>query len=124
MIIRELDDFPAFQPVKAEFDVKARIHWDRAVNYFRKHYNYIARMRNNVGGHFGKAAGKSAITHLLPDAIGSLEVIFTEHGGGARLLFATEIVATGALYHVPGSTIEAKSRGLTRHALVAYRKAV
>jgi hypothetical protein len=75
------------------------------------------------GRHFGKEAGESAIKNLLPDAVGCLEVRFTDKGGGAILYFATEIAATGTLCHVPGATIPAKARRLVRHALVAYRHA-
>lgn len=121
--IQELDQLPSFQAIKADFNVVVAKHWVSAVVYFKDHANYIARMRNNVGGHFGRASAKAAIAHLLPDAAGSLEVIFTNRGGGAKLFFANEIVATGALYHVPGSCVSAKSRRLVRHALVAFRKA-
>jgi hypothetical protein len=83
--IQELDKLPSFQPIKVGFDSAARVHWSRAVVYFKKHDSYIARLRNNVGGHFAKPSAKEAISHLLPDATGSLEVIFTSDGGGAKL---------------------------------------
>jgi hypothetical protein len=54
-----------------------------------------------------------AIANLLPDAAGSLDVVFTDKGGGAKLNFAHEIVATGALRHVPGPTIAAKCRNFS-----------
>jgi hypothetical protein len=123
IVIQELDELPSFQPIKVGFDPLAQTHWNRAAAYFKKHHSYIARMRNNVGGHFGKAAGKVAVANLLPDAAGSLDVVFTDKGGGAKLNFAHEIVATGALRHVPGSTIAARCRNLFRHAVVGYRKA-
>jgi len=122
-VIQALDGLPSFQRVKAGFDSEVLKYWKNAVSYFMKHDSYIARLRNNVGGHFGKDAAKVAIKNLLPDATGGLEVLFTDKGGGAKLLFAHEIVATGALGHVPGTTIQAKSRRLVLRALVAYRKA-
>jgi hypothetical protein len=122
-MIQELDRLPAFQRIKAGFDSEVLKAWSSSVMFFRKHDSYIARLRNNVGGHFGKKAAKVAIDNLMPDATGSLEVLFTEKGGGAKLFFAHEIVATGALAHVPGANIRAKSRRLVLHALVAYRKA-
>jgi len=121
--IQELDALPSFQPIKAGFSILGQMQWAQAVAYFKKHNDYIARVRNNVGGHFGRKSGKVAIASLLPDATGSLEVAFNDKGGGAKLFFANEIVATAALRHVPGSTILAKCRRLFRHALVGYRKA-
>jgi hypothetical protein len=120
-VIRELDQMPSFQIIRAKFDAVAEDHWARATTYFQKYNRYVTRLRNNVGGHFGSGAGASAIKNLLPDAVGSLQVRFTEKGGGATLFFATEIAATGTLRHVPGATISAKARRLVRHALVAYR---
>lgn len=120
-LIRELDELPSFQSIRAKFDAVAERQWERATTYFHKYNRYVARLRNNVGGHFGSEAGESAIKSLLPDAVGSLEVRFTDKGGGATLFFATEIAATGTLRHVPGATIPAKARRLVRHALVAYR---
>jgi hypothetical protein len=122
--IERLDQYPSFQPIKAVFHALSKKHWNRAVKYFRKHKSYIARLRNNVGGHFGPEAAKSAISHLLPDVVGTIEVTFTNGGGGAKLLFAHEIAATGALYHVPGADTAAKSRRLIRQAVVGYRKAI
>jgi hypothetical protein len=122
-VIRELDRLPSFQRIKAGFDSDVLNFWMGAVTYFNKHDSYIARLRNNVGGHFGMDAAKVAIRNLLPDASGGIEVTFTDKGGGAKLLFAHEIVATGALGHVPGPNIQAKSRRLVLRALVAYRKA-
>ncbi len=123
MLIKELDEMASFQVIRGRFDAIAGRQWDRATAYFEKYSRYVVRLRNNVGGHFGSNAGESAIKNLLPDAVGSLEVRFTDKGGGAALYFATEIAATGTLRHVPGATIPAKARRLVRHALVAYRHA-
>ncbi len=122
-VLLELDQLPSFQPIRARFNPVVQAQWARAVAYFKKHHRYIARVRHHVGGHFNVQGGKLAIENLLPDAIGALEVRFTNEGGGAKLLFASEIAATGALIHVPGNTIAAKSRRFVRHALVAYRLA-
>jgi len=123
-VLRELDQLPSFQPIRARFDVVARTHWTHAVAYFQKNDRYIARIRHHVGGHFGINAAELAIENLLPEAVGALEVFFTQKGGGAKLFFANEIAATGTLRHVRGDTIPARARRLVCHALVAYRKAV
>jgi hypothetical protein len=121
-VIRELDQMPSFQIIRAKFDAVAERQWERAATYFQKYDRYIKRLRNNVGGHFGSETEELAIKNLLPDAVGSIEVRFTDGGkGGAALFFATEIAATGTLCHVPGATIPAKARRLLRHAYVAYR---
>jgi len=122
-VIQQLDGLQDFQRIKSGFDDEVGKHWKNSVEYFKRQHAYIARLRNNVGGHFGRSAAKVAIANLMPDASGGLEVTFTDHGGGAKLFFAHEIVATGALGHVPGGTIQAKSRKLVLRALVAYRKA-
>jgi hypothetical protein len=123
-VIRELDQMPSFQIVRAKFDSGAERQWKGATTYFRKYNRYVARLRHNVGGHFGSEAGESAIKSLLPDAVGSLEVRLTDKGGFPTMFFATEIAATGMLSHVPGATIPAKVRRLLRHAFVAYRWAM
>lgn len=122
-VIRGLDQMPSFQIIRARFDAPTERQWKRATTYFQKYSRYVARLRHNVGGHFGSQAGESAIKNLLPDAVGRLELRSTDNGAGAILFFATEIAATGTLYHVPGATIPAKARRLFRHALVAYRGA-
>jgi hypothetical protein len=122
-VIQKLDGLREFQRIKGGFDDDVGKHWNASVRYFKAQHGYIARLRNNVGGHFGKSAAMVAIANLMPDASGGLEVTFTDHGGGAKLFFAHEIVATGALGHVQGANIQAKSRKLVRRALVAYRKA-
>jgi len=119
----EIDALPSFQPIKKAFDTTALRHWTRSVAYFTKHSGYIARVRNNVGAHFGRKAATIAISNLLPDSVGSLEVVFTVRGGGGKLHFAHELVATGTLRHIPGASSTARARKLVRHALVSYRKA-
>lgn len=123
-ILRDLDRLPSFQLIRLRFDVGSEIQWKRATTYFRKYSSYIARLRNNVGGHFGKQAGEGVIKALHPDATGALEVLLNEKGGRARLLFASELAATGLLDHVAGSDPAAKIRRLFKHALVAYRFAI
>jgi hypothetical protein len=122
--LQKLNQLPSFQPIKARFDKVSRIHWARAIAYFHKSGSYIARIRNQVGGHFGAKGGQSAVECLLPDASGAIELILTDNGGGAKLLFATELVATRTLRQVPGPTSTARARKLVRHAVVGYRKAV
>jgi hypothetical protein len=122
-VIQELNRLPSFQRIKGGFDSEVLAFWNDSVRFFKRHDSYIARLRNNVGGHFGKEAAKMAIKNLHPNVVGALEVVFTPNGGRAKLRFAHEIVTTGALSHVPGGDIHAKSRRLFRHALVAYRKA-
>lgn len=68
-LIRELDQMPSFQIIRAKFDAVAERQWKRAVTYFQKYNRYVARLRNNVGGHFGSEAGESAIKNLLPDGV-------------------------------------------------------
>jgi hypothetical protein len=123
LALGELDQTPSFQPIKAGFDAVSAKQWASAIAYFRKHERYIARIRHHVGGHFGRQAAEMAVEGLLPDAVGALEVILTRNGGGAKLLFASEIAATGTLRHVRGDTHKAKARRMIRHAVVAYRKA-
>ena len=124
MALNELDQLPSFQPVRARFNEVAQRHWARAIRYFRKHDSYVARMRNNVGGHFGKQAAKTALKNLAPTSIDSLEFISYGPAGGARLFFASEIAATATLRNVKGDSSQAKARKMMRHASVGYRHAV
>jgi hypothetical protein len=120
----DLDQLPSFQPVRARFNGVAQRHWDRALKYFRKHERYVARMRHNVGGHFGKQATESAVRNLYPASVGSLEIFSYGSTGGAKLLFATEIAATATLGNVKGDSSQARSRKMVRRAVVGYRHAV
>jgi len=122
-VLDELDQLPSFQAIRARFDKGAAPIWKRALVFFRKHKQYIARLRHHVGGHFGKQAATLAVENLLPDAVGTLEIAFYDGGGGAKLFFGNEIVATAVLLHVRGQTTQAKVRKMIRHALVAYRHA-
>jgi hypothetical protein len=123
-VLQSLEDLPSFIPVKARFSAMARKHWTHSIDYFRKYDRYVARLRNNVGGHFRKQAGMFAIEHFRPEVTGKLEVAFYGGGGGAKLFFADEIAATSALRQVSGKTSEVRARKLVRHSLVAYRQAV
>jgi hypothetical protein len=119
----ELDRLESFQPVRKRFHKVADHHWRRALAYFRKHRQHITRMRHHVGGHFGKQAARLAISNLLPDAVGNIEIAFYNGGGGAKLHFANEIAATAVLWNVRGATSTARAHKMMRHALVAYRHA-
>lgn len=122
--LKELDQLPAFRPIRARFHPIAERHWARALTYFEKHERHVVRMRHNVGGHFGKQAADAAVANLLPSAVGSLEIALNSKGGGAKLYFATEIVATAVLKNVVGDSSQTKTRRMMRHAVVAYRNAV
>ena len=124
MAIRDLDNLPSFQPIKAGFDSSSRIQWTRTVTYFARHDRYIARLLYHVGGHFGRKAAELAITNLMPDVRGALEVEGAHEKEGIKLFFANEIAATGALQHVAGTDIERRSKKLVRHSAVAYRRAI
>ncbi len=121
----ELDRLPAFQPIRARFHKAAQRNWARALTYFQRHDRYIARMRHNVGGHFGKQAADAAVHNLLKDAVGSIEiVVYGPRAAGAKLHFANEIAATAALRNIPGSSSQTKARKMMRRAIIGYRHAV
>lgn len=121
----ELDQLPAFQPIRARFNKVAQRNWARALTYFQRHDRYVARMRHNVGGHFGKQAAEVAVHNLVGDAVGSVEIAFYgPRAAGAKLYFADEIVATAALRNVQGSSSQTKARKMMRHAIIGYRYAV
>jgi hypothetical protein len=122
-VLSEIDQLPSFQVVRAGFSTTSQRHWPRALTYFRRHERYIARIRHNVGGHFGKQAAALALANLLPNALGKLEIALYGQGGGAKLFFTNEIAATATLLHVRGTNSEAKARRMIRHALVAFRHA-
>src|SRR4051812_48219649 len=73
-LLHDLDHMPAFRVIHSEFDPTVSREWRRAVTYFGKYDRYVKRLRNNVGGHFGRAAGEEAVKNLLPDAVGCIEV--------------------------------------------------
>jgi hypothetical protein len=123
-VLREIDSLPSFVPLKAWFSPLAQKHWTRAIDYFQKYDSYIARLRNNVGGHFRRQAGIFAMESFLPDVTGKLELVHYDEGVGARLWFANEIAATSTLRHVSGKTSGTRSRKLVRHSVVAYRHAI
>ena len=123
-VLRDLENLPSFAPVKAHFSPMALRHWVRAIDCFQKYDRYVARLRNNVGGHFRRQAGIFAIENFWPDVTGKLELVHYGDGGGAKLFFATGIATTATLRQVSGATSAAKARKLVRHSVVAYRHAV
>lgn len=75
-----------------------------ALAFFDDHHSLLKNLRNAVGGHFNDAAAAQATASVDPDVVGRLEVIFdiARRGGGPKLHYAGEIVATAFVKSLPG----------------------
>lgn len=117
--LRLLDQCAEFRAVKSEFSTQLVEYWDKAVRFFHKHEEFLERIRNDIGGHFGQQAAVYALANLDPSVIGKIEA----DEKNIRLHFAGEIAAAATMRHLSGSTNERKFANLLRIIVVAFRHA-
>jgi len=122
--LRLLDEAPSFKALIGRFSVPGQGTWCEAVKYFRQHEKFWKEIRNDVGGHFGSDAAKFAVESFLPGAEGSIEIHDSCGKGGVILAFASEIVATALLRHLPGRDANEKVKALLDEVVTAYPHAV
>ncbi len=104
-----VDQCPSFNRIKSRPKGKGGNWdlWDAAIVFFRQNRDFIKKVRNDIGGHFGRTASRHALQHLEPTATGIIEVAADQQGKGAdvKLHFAGEIAATATLRHLEGSDV-------------------
>jgi hypothetical protein len=86
--------------VKETFGPEGSV-WIDAMEYFNRNHQYLRKVRNDFGGHFGFKAAKWAIENLSKDAPGSIEIYQRrlENMAGPRMHFASEFVSTAMCRH-------------------------
>jgi|ERR1700722_3263463 hypothetical protein len=124
--LRLLNETDGFRPILASFGASAEAKWSESVQYFRQHERFWKEIRNDVGGHFGERAAQFAVRNFLSDASGLIEIQWDDRSesGDCILGFASEIAATGLLRHLPGPTLEERTKSLFDRVVDAYGHAI
>jgi hypothetical protein len=120
--IRLLDECAEFQAVKARFSGELRNYWNEGFLVFHTNEEFLERVRNDIGGHFGLKAAVFALENLSPEAVGKIESR-GETKPTMHLPFAGELVATATLRHLQGSTSQEKFSHLMSTVKVGFRHA-
>jgi hypothetical protein len=77
--------------------------WNEAVAFFANHRSFIARLRNNIGGHFGESPAIYVVKHSDADSGGSVELDVLGENAALFLPIAGQIAAIGVLQSLPGT---------------------
>ena len=62
--VKMLNDNENFRLIKETFDDASKSEWDAATRYLRSQKEYLKKVRNDFGGHFGYKAGKYTVEKL------------------------------------------------------------
>lgn len=123
--LRLVDACPGFQKLLSHFPADDQNTWRDSIGYFHDHEKFWKDVRNDVGGHFGSEAAAFAVRSFLPEAVGGIEFQMSYSGaGGVVLGFASEVVATALMRHLPGASPEDKVKALFDEVLRAFPRAV
>ena len=123
--IRMLDQNPDFQLVKASFDDRHRIRWNRAIRFFKRFQPLLQLVRNDIGGHFGHAAARYAIQNMESSVVGRIEIAReAPNRAGVKLHFAGEIVVNAMLRHRRSDAPEVYVSRLYRIIALGYGQAI
>ena len=69
--LRLLSENPTFAVLARTFDDYSRETWNNAIAFFDKERESVIRaIRNDIGGHFGQKAARSALQYLRPEFYG------------------------------------------------------
>lgn len=119
-----LDREPEFADIRARFTVDQRTAWDKSVRAFGRHRDYIEKIRDDFGGHFGVAPAWHAVNDLPATAV-ALEFQHNreKRTTNTRHKYASEIVAIGMGRHKRGDTSHDHFRLMARLALVGFSHA-
>lgn len=97
-----------------------------ATEFFKKNGQFLQRIRNDIGGHFGEKAAEYAVFNLDPNVVSKIELISDASGrpNDPRLHFAGEIAAAALARHLPGKDLQHEVEHLIQNVLIdAYTHA-
>jgi len=117
--LRLLNDSKEFSGVIASFPQDIRERWDAAVGFFKDNEDFLQKIRNDIGGHFGEEAARFTISNLDTDAVGKIEI----KGRHIHLHFAGELAATATSRHLPGRNSQEKFSALLQKCVAGYKQA-
>jgi hypothetical protein len=117
--LRLLDESKEFNGIKASFPPDIGERWNAAVAFFKDNKDFLQKIRNDIGGHFGEEAARFTISHLDTDAVGKMEI----RGRHIHLHFAGELAATAAARHLPGRDGQQKFGALMKKCVAGYKQA-
>jgi hypothetical protein len=122
---RLVDSLDQFNDLRVRFDGTRLKQWNEAVDFFKQEEPLIRRIRNDLGGHFGEEATEYAVKGFLPGTKGRIEYYRDVGSRKATILnhYVGEITARAFLRHVPGGSVEDKSRYLLELLRKGYRLA-
>jgi hypothetical protein len=117
--LRLLDESREFNGIKASFPSEIGERWNAAVVFFKDNKDFLQKIRNDIGGHFGEEAARFTISHVDANAIGKIEI----RGKQIYLHFAGELAATAAARHLPGRDSQQKFSALMKKCVAGYKQA-
>lgn len=117
--LRLLSGCTELQVVKRQWSAPRKREWEDAVSFFRSKESILKKVRNDIGGHFGREAALYAVEHLEPTSVGKIEIDFNPmHSANMKFHFVAEIAATAFTRHLPGDDTEEKVQWLFNEVLV------
>jgi len=117
--LRLLNKSPGFKVIRDSFPQEIAERWNTAVTFFGDHEEFLLKIRNDIGGHFGEKAARFAVSNLDPEAVGKMEV----KGRAIHLHFAGELAATAATRHLPSKNSQQKFSALLSTCVAGYKQA-
>lgn len=119
--LRLLNQSADFGPIRASFGDDAAAKWAKSIRFFERREPYLAKIRNDFGGHFGEEPARFVIEHLHDGPVDfEYESNQAAGTGTARLKFASEIVAISMGRHQLASEPDDHFRMLFRLVLAGY----
>jgi hypothetical protein len=106
----KLHEEKSFQPTLDHMEPSIKEAWMDGIRYFKKEGPILKRVRDDVGGHFGIKAALFAVDNLPESATGRIEMSLSLKGREPHLYFASEIVSTAILRHLPGKDTKEKGK--------------
>jgi hypothetical protein len=119
--VPKLEDELAFAEIRSRFGPKEKRQWDKSVAFFRRRYQYLQKIRNDFGGHFGFSPAWHAVQNLTSTAIAiEYERNSVRRTIAMRHKYVGEIVAVGMGHHKRGETSRDHFRLMFRLALTGW----
>ena len=99
--------------------------WDEAVCFFQKHNAFINRVRNDVGGHYGKDGAMRTLKKLDWNEVGGIQAGWLAQGeAGIKLMFAAPLTATCLLDRCEGTSTPERVDWMISFITEAYNHAI
>jgi hypothetical protein len=116
----ELRECPEFKKA-SEDDVEVAKTLQDAIHFFSANIRQLRKVRNDIGGHFGKEAAQHAVENLDPKGSSKIEFILDKVGQpkDPRLHYAGDIAAAALSRSLPGKDLAAEVEHFIQTVLVS-----